>query len=162
MDSDPRVPRLQHTALFGAASDETVGFVLAKANRVEVVAGDCFFRQGERGTSIFWLESGRVAILRNGDGTPVELRHLGPGECFGEVALFDFGPRSASVRAVEDCRALELTSSLMHELSQRDLEQFALLTMNMGRELARRLRAAEERIFRSEGGWGDDTPVPST
>jgi len=159
---DARVQHLQQTALFGATSDETVAFVLAKAPWVSVEAGHWFFREGERGASIYWLEQGSVAIcMRRGDAD-VELRRLGPGDCFGEVALFDFGPRSASVLALEPCRALEITSGLLREVSRRDLEQFTLLTMNLGRELARRVRTAEHRLFELGRTWDATTPVPST
>ena len=160
--SDPRVQQLQGTALFGATSDDTVAFVLAQAPRTTIEAGHWFFREGERGASIYWLEQGSVAIcMRRGDAD-VELRRLGPGDCFGEVALFDFGPRSASVLALEPCRALEITSGLLREVSRRDLEQFTLITMNMGRELARRVRTAEHRLFELGRTWDATTPVPST
>jgi CRP/FNR family transcriptional regulator, cyclic AMP receptor protein len=160
--SDPRVQQLQGTALFGATSDDTVAFVLAKAPRVTVESGHWFFREGERGASIYWLEQGRVAICMKRSDADVELRRLGPGDCFGEVALFDFGPRSASVLALEPCHALEITSGLLREVSRRDLEQFTLLTMNLGRELARRARTAEHLLFELGRAWDAATPVPST
>jgi CRP-like cAMP-binding protein len=159
---DARVSRLQQTALFGATSNETVSFVLAKAPWISVEKGHWFFREGERGASIYWLEQGNVAIcMRRGDAD-VELRRLGPGDCFGEVALFDFGPRSASVLAIEPCRALEITSGLLREVSRRDLEQFTLIQMNMGRELARRVRTAEHRLFELGRSWDAASPTPST
>lgn len=160
--ADPRIRRLQQTALFGATADEVVEFVLAKASWVTLEAGERFFREGERGSSIFWLDTGRVAILRQRDAEEIELRRLGPGDCFGEVALFDFGPRSASVLALDDCRALEITSGLLREIAKRDLEQYTLLTMNMGRELSRRLRSAGERLFREGIDWDDDETTPPT
>jgi CRP-like cAMP-binding protein len=159
---DARIQRLQQTALFGATSDDIVAFVLSKAPWIAVEAGIWFFREGERGASIYWLEEGRVAISMRRGGVDVELRRLGPGDCFGEVALFDFGPRSASVRAVETCRALEITSGLLREISRRDLEQYTLLTMNLGRELARRVRSAEHILFELGRAWDAAAPDPST
>jgi CRP/FNR family cyclic AMP-dependent transcriptional regulator len=156
---DARVQRLQQTALFGATSDDTVAFVLSKAPWISVDAGRWFFREGERGASIYWLEQGSVAISMRRGGADVELRRLGAGDCFGEIALFDFGPRSASVLALEPCRALEMTSGLLRELSRRDLEQFTLITMNMGRELARRVRTAEHRLFELGRDWDTATPA---
>lgn len=159
---DPRIARLQGTALFGGASDATVELVLERARAVSVPSGDHFFREGERGAAIYWLDAGRVAVLKaRGDGD-VELRRLEAGECFGEVALFDLGPRSASVRAIEDCRALELRPALLRELRERDLEQYTLLTQNLGRELSRRLRALTERLFRLGEGWDAEGPPPAT
>lgn len=159
---DARIARLQQTALFGATSDEIVAFVLASAPWITVAAGGWFFREGERGASIYWLEEGAVAIAKRRGDADIELRRLGPGDCFGEVALFDFAPRSASVRALEACRALEITSGLLREVSRRDLEQFTLLTMNLGRELARRLRSTEHHLFDLRSVWDAAEPVPST
>jgi CRP/FNR family transcriptional regulator, cyclic AMP receptor protein len=153
---------LRNTPLFGGASSEIVELVLARAPQLRVSSGDYFFRQGERGVAVYWLETGRVAILKRWEEREIELRKLEAGDCFGEIALFDFGPRSASVRALEDCTALELAPALFREIRERDLEQFALLTLNMGRELSRRLRSAEDRLFRGRMQSDDPQALPST
>jgi CRP-like cAMP-binding protein len=160
--TDDRIQRLQQTALFGATSDETVAFILEKAERVEVAAEDWFFREGERGASIYWLDEGEVAISRLRGDEDVELRRLHAGDVFGEVALFDFGPRSASVRAVEASVALEISGRALREIAKRDLEQYTLLTMNLGRELSRRLRSVEPLLLRYGERWDAEKPVPST
>jgi len=160
--ADPRIAQLQGTALFGGVSEATAALVLERAHPVTVASGDWFFREGEGGSSIYWLGSGRVAVLKARGGEDVELRRLDAGACFGEVALFDLGPRSASVRALADCEALELRPRLWRELRERDLEQYALLTQNLGRELSRRLRALTERLFGLGEGWDADGPPPST
>lgn len=162
MQADPRIARLQGTALFGGASDATVALVLERAHAVAVAAGDWFFREGEDGASVYWLESGRVAVLKARGAQDAELRRLDAGACFGEVALFDLGPRSASVRALADCIALELRPRLWRELRERDLAEYTLLTQNLGRELSRRLRALTERLFELGAGWDADDPPPAT
>jgi CRP-like cAMP-binding protein len=88
-----------------------------------------------------------VAVVKRWQGVDHHLRHLGPGDCFGEMALIDMSPRSASVIALEDCSALRLTNADLHRVYQADLEQFALIQMNIARELSRRLRIANERLF---------------
>ncbi|MFO1296937.1 MAG: cyclic nucleotide-binding domain-containing protein [Rubrivivax sp.] len=52
-------------------------------------------------------------------------RRFGPGDCFGEMALMDLHPRSAGVRALEDCTAIEFGPEEMMQLHDADLEQFA-------------------------------------
>ena len=64
----------------------------------------------------------------------------------------DLFPRSASVRAIEPCRAIEITPAALQRLFERDVEQFALIQMNIGRELCRRLRATDELLFRVSMG----------
>jgi CRP/FNR family transcriptional regulator, cyclic AMP receptor protein len=72
-------------------------------------AGQFFFRERDRADCMYVLESGRVAVLKDWAGREMLLRHLGQGDCFGEMALLDLFARSASVRAVEECRAMALT-----------------------------------------------------
>ena len=55
-----------------------------------------------------------------------------------------------SGRALEDCDALELSSRALHALSRSQLDQFALIYMTLGRELCRRLRRADERLFQAK------------
>lgn len=144
-----RIEVLRAAAMFGALSDEAIGFLLERAKPRRVAAGSRFFEQGEQGTSAFLLERGRASVIKNSNGHEHTLRELGPGDCFGEVALLDFGPRSASVRADEECEALEWTAIDLRRLGERFPEQFTLIYMNLGRELSRRLRDADERLFRA-------------
>jgi CRP/FNR family transcriptional regulator, cyclic AMP receptor protein len=155
-----RIRLLQGMSIFGGMSPAALSLVLERSAAVAVPEGDYFFREGDRGASTYALEQGRVAILKRWHGAEWELHQLRPGDCFGEVALVDFGPRSASVRALEDCRALEIAPPLLRALRDLDLEQFTLIYMNMARELSRRLRAADARLFRlgveagDVAGWG--------
>ena len=141
---------LQRMPIFGGVSREALGLLLEKARAVKVLAGECFFREGDPGGSAFVLESGRALAVKAFRGSEVPLLEMGPGDCFGEVALLDLGPRSGSVRALEDCAALELTARALHGLSKAHVDQFALIYMNLGRELSRRLRRADERLFRAK------------
>jgi CRP-like cAMP-binding protein len=142
-----RIDVLRSTAMFGAVSDETIAFLLQRARTRTVEPGAWFFEQGERGTSTFLLERGRASVIKIWDDRAYALRELSAGDCFGEVALLDFGPRSAGVRADQACEALELSALDLRRLAERDAEQFALIYMNLGRELSRRLRDADERLF---------------
>ena len=63
------------------------------------------------------------------------------------MALIDLLPRSASVLAVKDCIAIALSPDSVTHLAERNLEQFALIQMNLARELSRRLRIADDRLF---------------
>jgi CRP-like cAMP-binding protein len=136
-------------SIFGGLGDSSVELLIERSTRTRVAAGDHFFEEGSRGTSAFVLESGRVSIFKRWNGQPYFLRHLEAGDCFGEVALIDFGPRSASVRADVDCRAIEFTARDLLAVARSDPGQFALVYMNLARELARRLRAADDRLFRA-------------
>ena len=67
----------------------------------------------------------------------------------------DLSPRSASVRAVEDCTAIRISAANLYKLYEQDPKQFALIQMNMGREVSRRLREADDRLFKRMGPDAD-------
>lgn len=143
-----RFDLLQAMPIFGGISDSALDFLVARARVVTVPAGGFFFREGDAPTGVYILERGRVAVCRRWRGRDVELRQLGQGDCFGEMALMDLQPRSATIRALADCSALQLSSDDLFQLYELDLVQFTLIQMNMGREVCRRLRRADEMMFR--------------
>ncbi len=147
-----RLELLQAMPIFGAMRDDALQFLLEQTRSVTVRAQDFFFREGDQAGAMYVLEAGRVEVLKSWDGRELSLRHLEPGDCFGEMALMDLLLRSASVRAVQDCTAIELTPEQFYRLFERDAEQFALVQMNIGREVCRRLRVTDELLFRAEMG----------
>ena len=143
-----RIQMLQQMAVFGAIRADVLEFLLGLSRTVQLARGEFFFRQGDPGDTMFVLESGAVEVLKEvADHQPYVLRRLAAGDCFGEMALMDLAPRSASVRAVEDCVAIQISTADLLRIYERDIEQFVLIEMNMGRELSRRLREADERLF---------------
>ncbi|MCW5637094.1 MAG: cyclic nucleotide-binding domain-containing protein [Rubrivivax sp.] len=155
-----RVELLQRMPVFGALNAATLELLLAKSRHREVAEGEYFFREGDAARSMYVIESGHAVVTRRWSGRELELNRFGPGDCFGEMALMDLHPRSAAVRALEPCVALEFGHDEMLHLYETDLEQFALLQMNLGRELCRRLRATDELLFRAAMGELPDSPPP--
>ena len=145
----PTLSLLQQMPIFGGIGDEALALLLEHTREISVKNGDYFFREGDRAVSMFVLESGRVAILKSWQGQEYLLSHLEMGDCFGEMALIDLSPRSASVRAAVDCQAIELTTADLYELYQKDSTSFAMIHMNLERELSRRLRESNEQLFQA-------------
>jgi CRP-like cAMP-binding protein len=96
---------------------------------------------------MYVLEKGRVEVLRDWNGTRCTLRELGVGDCFGEMALMDCSLRSATVKAKQDSAAIEITAKQLAEIYDEFPEQYTLIQMNIGREVVRRLRENDERVF---------------
>jgi len=157
---ETHVDLLQQMPIFGAIGTETIEFLLALARAVKIPAGGYFFREGDPAHSMFVLESGHVVVSKRWQSHELLLSRLGPGDCFGEMALLDLFPRSASVRADEDCDAIELTPDHLLRLFEHDAEQFALIQMNIGREMSRRLRITDEQLFRARMGEALEAPEP--
>jgi flavin-dependent dehydrogenase len=68
--------------------------------------GEAIINQGEIGNCIYVIQSGKVKVIKIKDGKEVEIRIMGEGECFGEMALFDRNVRSATVRSFGESRML--------------------------------------------------------
>jgi CRP-like cAMP-binding protein len=149
---EARIELLQRMPVFGGIRAEVLRFLLGLCPVVGARAGAYFFRENDAADSMFVLEAGNVAVLKSWQSETYVLHTLGRGDCFGEMALMDLLPRSAAVRAIEDCTAIRLSAASLHRVYERDLEQFALIQMNMGREVSRRLREADERLFRARMG----------
>ncbi len=76
-------------------------------------------------------------------GRPVRVTSLSRADWFGELSLLDVMPRAVTARALQPCRLLTLTSGDLDALYRRDLKAYALLVMNLARQLSRKLRVAE-------------------
>jgi EAL domain-containing protein (putative c-di-GMP-specific phosphodiesterase class I) len=73
------------------------------SDHVRLPAGAVLFEEGEIGHSAYLILDGHIEIFHRRDGGEAVLGRRGPGEIFGEMAILDAGPRSACVRAAEDC-----------------------------------------------------------
>jgi MFS family permease len=76
-----------------------------RLRRSRVAAQSDVFRQGDSGDKFYIIESGRVAVIDDGH----EIRQLGAGDAFGEIALLRAGPRTATVRALEETELATLS-----------------------------------------------------
>lgn len=146
---DERIELLASMPVFGGMNAATIQLLTGLAEPLALAAGEHFFREGENSQTMYVLRAGEVEIYRSWQSNATLLRRMRPGDCFGEMALVDLFPRSASALAVTACEALQITPAILQEIYQHDLEQFTLLQMNLGREMSRRLREVDELLFRT-------------
>ena len=107
-------------------------------------AGDLVVKKGDEGASMFIVVSGALSIFLppDGPGEPVRLKELHSGDYFGEFAIFDEKPRSASVEALTETLVLELTrDEFTAQLSRSPAVGLAI----MG-ELSNRIRATNDLL----------------
>lgn len=105
--------------------------------------GDVILKEGEEAAGFYVVSSGQVEVVKNlGDARETVLATLGPGDFFGETALLDGYPRTASIRALEDGECLVMTrwDFLAALKSSPDMAAQVLRT------LARRLRQTDARL----------------
>jgi CRP/FNR family cyclic AMP-dependent transcriptional regulator len=142
-----RIELLQSMPIFGGVRANILEFLLGLCPVESAPKNAFFFREGDQADSMFVLEQGQAAVLKSWRGQDHLLHTLKQGDCFGEMAVMDLAPRSASVRAVEDCTAIRISAANLYRVYSQDLKQFALIQMNMGREVCRRLRELDNRLF---------------
>ena len=95
-DADIEIMRGVH--MLGALPATTIEQLGGGLEHVELEPGHTVFEQGERGERFYIVESGRAEVVRDGS----LIKTLGPGDCFGEIALLRDEPRTATVRASDD------------------------------------------------------------
>ena len=111
--------------------------------QVDFPRGHVIFAEGEPGDRLYIIQSGKVKLGRKSpDGRENLLAIMGPGQMFGELSLFDPGPRSATVTAVTDATF----ASLSHEDLLRWLEGRPVVARGLLAQLAGRLRKANDVV----------------
>lgn len=138
LTSVERVIALKGVELFKGTPDEVLAELVGMLNEYDLPAGGEVFERGDAGSSMFIVASGTFRVHYGG----AEIRLLGEGEVFGEMALLDPAPRSANVSAVTDAVLLELKRDAFFEL----LEDHVDVTRRILQLLARRLRDTTDRV----------------
>jgi CRP/FNR family transcriptional regulator, cyclic AMP receptor protein len=132
---DPKLERLSQVQLFSGCSKRDLSRIAGVAEEIEVPAGRVLIRQGSLGREAFVIYEGRAKATIRGKGSA----KLGPGECFGEMALLHSAPRSATVTAETDMRLLVLGSREFSTL----IEDVPAVGRRVLAALAERVREAE-------------------
>jgi CRP-like cAMP-binding protein len=127
---------LKKVALFGDFELEELLNLVAITSEVEVKAGENIIAEGESGSSAYVIVSGMVEVYRKTTRGDVILATLEQAQYFGEMAIIENEPRSASVRARGDCRLLRLDGRQF----RRMMESNAVLSFRLVQVFSRRLR----------------------
>lgn len=134
---------VRRAALFSALTDEDVSALRRMMVSTRAARGEIVFREGELGDRLYVITSGKVKLGRtSGDGRENLIAVLGPGEMFGELSLFDPGPRSATATVIGETELIGLGHESLHGfLDGRPRVAQALLAA-----LARRLRRTNDSL----------------
>ena len=102
---------LRRAPLFATLDDEAFRLLTDELTEVDLSRGASVFREGDQGDQLYFIVSGKVKLGRTSpDGRESLLAILGPGELFGEMALFDPSPRTATATAVSETRLADRKS----------------------------------------------------
>lgn len=116
-----------------------------------VPEGTMIMRQGEPGNSAYLIQSGCVSVYTEHEGKIVELAKLDLGQIFGEMALIFDDPRTASVKALEDCNLIVITrQSFQQKLNRSDPTIKAIVGM-----LSQRIVTANNAVVNKQSDMTD-------
>jgi len=114
-------------------------------SRETYLAGQFIFLEGDQDLHFYIIEEGRVEIFTNPGGKHLKISEVGPGDSFGEFALLDRAPRSASARALTPVSLVKVSEKGFEEL----LAQIPGWASVMLKSFAVRLKNMNERLKQS-------------
>ena len=139
---------LKQVPLFQHLDEHALQRLARRARRLTLDSGTIVLREGDASDSLYVIVTGRVRVSREpAPGQVIELEVLGAGSFFGELALLDSGPRSATVATMTACTVLvidkRLFATLMHEAPPEAV-------VRMLADLSHKLRASHERRMQEQ------------
>jgi CRP-like cAMP-binding protein len=131
--------------VFETLGPEDLRRVAEVAVRRRFDAQQVIFREGDESDTCYVVRRGHArAVRENADGRTIALAHFGPGDIFGELAMFDNERRSATIETLDPVDAVAVAGSDMRRLLREHPDIAVKLVIALGR----RLREANERLTR--------------
>ena len=134
---------IKNVPLFSELADQELNLLAASGSRKNFPGKNVIFQEGDSGDVLFIILSGKVKVLLTGkNGQEYILSRLGPGNFFGEMAILESAPRSASVITVEPSEFFLLGRKALTEL----LKHHPDIAMKILKNLSQRLRKVSEQV----------------
>jgi CRP/FNR family transcriptional regulator, cyclic AMP receptor protein len=143
--SEETIALLQTVPAFSTLGAEELASVAQVTVPRQFEAGEVVFREGDASDTCYLIRSGRArAIREHPDGRSITLANFGPGDIFGELAMFDDERRSATVETLEPTELIGILGGDMRRL----LREHPDISVKLIASLGRRLRETNERLAR--------------
>lgn len=148
MTAEQAASLLARTPLFAGLDEPELLGLGACARRRNYRKGEYIFHQGDTGDAVFVLTEGRVKVIfASEDGDEMILATLAPPDVFGELALIDGGPRSASIQTLEPTTVLTLTRGTLLDLMSRQPGVTDVVLRSLGRLVRGMIAQAGDLVF---------------
>lgn len=135
---------LRRVELFDGLSTREIDKIADLCEERTYLTGDVITRQGEAGDELYLIASGLVEVVHSDPATepsPRAVVNLGQGQVFGEMALVDFGPRSATVRVISDNAMVQVIKREdFNDLCEREHHLGFIVMRNIAADLSFKLR----------------------
>jgi len=134
---------IRRAPLFTALDDASAASLRASMDAVKISKGGILFKEGDGGEHVYVIVDGKLKLgTTSGDGRENLLSILGPGEMFGELSLFDPGPRTSTATAVTDAKLLSLSNAKLIPWLRENPD----VSLQLLARLAQRLRRTNEAV----------------
>jgi CRP/FNR family cyclic AMP-dependent transcriptional regulator len=134
---------LAQSGLFQGLSEDAVDPVASRLEMIALPRGRVVFNEGEPGDSLYIVVNGKIKLSRRSpDGRENVLAVMGPSDQFGELSVFDPGPRTATATAVTDVKLARMPQSALRSW----IEAHPEIAEQLLRVLARRLRRTNDSV----------------
>ena len=145
MGADDTAVLLARVPVFDELAESDLQRVADVAVPRHFAAGEAVFHEGDDSDTCYVVEHGHARALReHADGRQITLATFGPGDIFGELAMFGDERRSATVEAIDELDVVGILGGDMRRLMREHPDIAVKLSISLGR----RLRAANERLAR--------------
>jgi CRP-like cAMP-binding protein len=151
----PEIPEfLRKVVLFQDLDGETLSALVPSLIPKRIKAGEMIFRELDESDAMYIVERGQVVVSKHVSGdVDIVLTRFYPGDFFGEMGLFDSGPRSASTHAELDTTLWKLDRSVFQQMFFDQPETAARICYRLVTVFIQRLRATNEQA-REAIRWG--------
>jgi CRP-like cAMP-binding protein len=144
---DSVISILSQIAIWGGLSDDQRSKVFKKLEIGIYEKGEYIFRKGDQPSHIYIVKSGKIDLFISDQDIVIEKETLTAGGCFGVAALMAMETHMGTAIAREDSEILVMSRQSLLELGHEDIRLFALLMMNIAREIARRLKLTDDILL---------------
>ncbi|WP_022873694.1 Crp/Fnr family transcriptional regulator [Nesterenkonia alba] len=139
---------LRRAPLFATVDDDVFEMLTSELTEVELSRGKSIFHEGDAGDELYFIVSGKIKLGRSTpDGRENLLAVLGPGEIFGEMALFNPAPRTATATAVSETKLAGLKHENLREVITRAPEVSIQLLQALAKRLTRTNESLADLVF---------------
>jgi len=132
-------------SLFGGLLKEQVEAIIPLMQEEKYNPDVFIITEGNPNDKIYFIIEGQVAVSKKN----VELSRFGEGEAFGEMEVLDIVPAIASIKTISQVTVMSISNKSLREIYKMDVKVFALIIMNLARDVCRRLCKTDEKLASS-------------
>ena len=143
---------ITHLRIFGGVTDAQLPKIYRQLELWILQPDEVVFNKGDEPMHIYIVKSGKINLQLIENHVIIHKHELQLGECFGEASLMSMHKHTATAIAAVDSEVMVLSRKGLLALKHEDIALFALLMMNIARELARRLYITDQMLLDATSG----------